>query len=527
MELRSVKHLSGSIESYLDSLFSDSIEKIPSKPEVTPGLEQSECDVLCRPNTSWESFSEKTAFFDELRDGIGDLQEEIEDLAGCLIVAVDVLQLKSPVLLDIETLVFYFPSDSSSIICHLDGCCPTDPEICDPLEPSGCNLTVSIRFGLKTLKNSKGVLPVFRIYVGYLVYPPILLIDPGSFSSMVFQVVLGMEPKESSELLLDRGEVVLVDDKVLPTVPVAQIKYRTDCKEAVETEAYGKAGKSFLHLFRQPVESFKLAVLFCGILTRIFNELRHKGEGKSVGGHNLCLQHLVVVDGFLSMNLSEAVGAVSFIECDGAGSIDGHNIVDVKKSRGVEHFLSDKGLGCCGNSFLPLIGTQFGVKIIESVSMGKGFHIEKNPELLAGWFVFTKYFSDLPSSAESEQKHENPCKAKGCKAVGGLFRLSWISKTFEDSLDTAEPVIHGAQKNAHKLLLLFCVYVGSQLLGLRSGEEIFFHCGLLGSADVRNEREKSEFSHDREDLSSPYFMPICCAKKDRSSLLKGMPQNLF
>jgi len=461
MRASSMKECSGGIEPDLESLRADLFEKLPSELEVAPGFKEPESDVFCRSHTIGKSFPKETASLDELKKGIGDLQEKVEDLAGGLVVAVDMLQRKSPVLLDIEALIFYLPSVSSTIGCYFDYMCLGDLEVGDPLESGGFQLSFFIRLGFQASENGQRVLSFLGIDIGDVVYPSIFLIDLGSSSRMPLQVIFRLELLESLELLLNGGKVVFVNDQVLPAVSVAQIEDGSYGKEAVEAQADRKAGESFLELFRQPVECLGLTVLLGGVLSRILDKLRYKGEGEPVGCDQLCLEYLVVVGGLVCVGLSETIRAVPLIEGQGAGPVDSHNIVNAKKPGMIEHFLANEGLGYTGYGFLPLHGAECGEEVVEGIAVGEGLHIEEHLELLPGWLIVSKLVSDLSPCSEPEQEHESSCKAKRGKAVGDLLWHPWIGYALEDPLEATEEMLHRLDENSDQSLLLLLMFIGS------------------------------------------------------------------
>ena len=519
MTIRSMKDCSGGIESYLASLCPDLFQKLRSELEVTPCFQEPEGDIFCRSHTSWESFPKETASLDELKKGIGDLQEKVEDLAGCFIVAVGMLQSESPVLLDIEALVFNLPSDSTSIIGYFDHIPGSDLEVGHPLESGGFQLPIFVRFGLLALENGQRVLSFLRVDIYDVVYPAIFLRDLSSSTRTPLQVILRLELLESLELLLNGGKVIFQNNQVLPVVSVTQIEDGSYGKEAIKAQADGEARKSFLELFRQPVESLYLAVLLGGVLTGILYKLGHQREHEPLRCHQLCLEYLVVIDGFASMSLSEAVGAVPLLEGQGSGAIDIHNIVASQKPGRIEQLLSNKDLGHTRHGFLPLYRIEHGVEIIESISMGKGLHIEEHLEFLPGWLIVSELVSDLSPCSQPEQEHKNPRKAKRGKAVGDLVRHPGIGYVSKDLLEAAEKMFTRLDENLEQDLLILLVFINDGLPGQGRGCETLFHYDLLGSTRFQVEREKSGGLHRREALSSPYFNPIRCAKKDHSSLL--------
>ena len=133
----------------------------------------------------------------------------LEYLAGNIIVAVDMLHFKPPILLHIEALVFNLPPVSSPIVGHFDGTGPADLKIGDPLESSGLDLPASIRLGFKALENAQRMFSILRVDIGDVAHPSVFLIDFGILPRSVPEVVFRMELQESLEPALEGGEVIL------------------------------------------------------------------------------------------------------------------------------------------------------------------------------------------------------------------------------------------------------------------------------------------------------------------------------
>ena len=71
---------------------------------------------MSRPPPGRPSETAPRAALDELEQGMGHLQEKVEYLAGGRVLAVDMFQFESPVLLDVEAFILDFPAESSSFI---------------------------------------------------------------------------------------------------------------------------------------------------------------------------------------------------------------------------------------------------------------------------------------------------------------------------------------------------------------------------------------------------------------------------
>ena len=64
-----------------------------------------------------------------------------------------------------------------------------------------------------------------------------------------------------------------------------------------------------------------------------------------------------------------------------------------KQSGGVEHFLSDEGLGHAGDRFLSLFEVEPAEKIVDGIAVGNGIDTEQDLELLTRRTVVSKQVS--------------------------------------------------------------------------------------------------------------------------------------
>ncbi len=78
--------------------------------EIPPGFQEAGCDVLQGADAFGKRVAKQASLGHQLKDEVGNLEQEIEYLIGCLIFAVRMFQLKASVLLHIESFVFNFPS---------------------------------------------------------------------------------------------------------------------------------------------------------------------------------------------------------------------------------------------------------------------------------------------------------------------------------------------------------------------------------------------------------------------------------
>jgi len=110
---------------------------------------------------------------------MGHLQEKVKDPAGSGVVAVDMFQFESPVLLDVEafTLRVDFPAESPSFIGERRDALGRHREIGHPLEARGLALTVLVQSGFEALQDRDGMLASLGIHIGDVVDPAQVLLD--------------------------------------------------------------------------------------------------------------------------------------------------------------------------------------------------------------------------------------------------------------------------------------------------------------------------------------------------------------
>ena len=108
---------------------------------------------------------------------MGNLQEKVKDLAGGGVLAVDMFQFESPVLLDVEAFILDFPAESSSFIRECRDALGRHREIGHPLEVCGLGLAVFVPSGFEALQDRNSMLPSLRVHIGDLVDPAEVLLD--------------------------------------------------------------------------------------------------------------------------------------------------------------------------------------------------------------------------------------------------------------------------------------------------------------------------------------------------------------
>jgi transposase len=70
--------------------------------QVTPGFQQAESNISEGADTVGEGFAEQAAFLYQLKDQMGNLEQEIKHLASVAILGVGVFEIVAAIFLDIE-----------------------------------------------------------------------------------------------------------------------------------------------------------------------------------------------------------------------------------------------------------------------------------------------------------------------------------------------------------------------------------------------------------------------------------------
>ena len=78
--------------------------------QVAPGFQQAKSDILERAAAPGKSLPKQTAFFHQLEEQMGDLEQVVEDLASRIVLAVGMFQQETGVFLDVKTFVLDLPT---------------------------------------------------------------------------------------------------------------------------------------------------------------------------------------------------------------------------------------------------------------------------------------------------------------------------------------------------------------------------------------------------------------------------------
>ncbi len=108
----------------------------------------------------------------------------------------------------------------------------------------------------------------------------------------------------------------------------------------VPGEQYRQAREPGFEPPGKTVEGLEFTVLFINLFIRVFDELGHQRESESVGRHQFCLKHLMVVNGFAVALLGKTVGAMASSIGDCSGAVDGDQEIPVQDAVSIEDFLA-------------------------------------------------------------------------------------------------------------------------------------------------------------------------------------------
>lgn len=141
---------SGGIKADLIASGVETVEAFGRDGQGAPGFQETSGNILERANPMWEGAAKQTALFKQLEKDAGDLQQEIEDFAGGIILAVRVFEVEAAVFLDIEAFVFDFPSQASTLIGKGINIVDPNAEVGEPLVLACAHIPLRIGLGLFT-----------------------------------------------------------------------------------------------------------------------------------------------------------------------------------------------------------------------------------------------------------------------------------------------------------------------------------------------------------------------------------------
>jgi hypothetical protein len=101
--------VSGGVEADLVATAVEATESAGAQSQITPPFQQPGSDISERANTLGKSLAIQAAFFQQLEEQMGDLEQVVEDLASGVVLALGMLQIETAIFLDVETFVLHLP----------------------------------------------------------------------------------------------------------------------------------------------------------------------------------------------------------------------------------------------------------------------------------------------------------------------------------------------------------------------------------------------------------------------------------
>ncbi len=140
--------------------------------QITPGFQQAESDILERAKAVGEGFPEQAAFFDQLKDQMGNLEQEVEDLTGSTLLGVGVFEIEAAIFLDIDS---DFPTQATTLVGQGVDIVLGRDEIGQPLEGGRPGLCTAIGFGFLANHHIQVVATILAICIGKVLDPAKIL----------------------------------------------------------------------------------------------------------------------------------------------------------------------------------------------------------------------------------------------------------------------------------------------------------------------------------------------------------------
>ena len=102
--------VSGGVKADLEAAAVQVTESPGAQTQIAPPFQQAESDILERADALRKGIPKQTAFFHQLEEQVGDLEQVVEDLASGVILAVGVFQVETAIFLDVEAFVLDLPT---------------------------------------------------------------------------------------------------------------------------------------------------------------------------------------------------------------------------------------------------------------------------------------------------------------------------------------------------------------------------------------------------------------------------------
>lgn len=198
--------------------------------------------------------------------------------------AVHMFQTVSVVLLGIESLIFYFPSQSAGF-CRSPHVLFRYRQIGEEQKTLFFHLPVFLFFSIFQ-----------QVYQMALMIYPVHIVGP---DAPIFRFLFPQVPFPVSQrpkfLCNIRNTPFFKAQNVMVTISAALLKKCFTGIKTVCAQAYWQAREFLMQLFQQPPAGFPLTVLFFSLKAFVFYKLCHDAHKDIFPEHEFCFQYIVVV----------------------------------------------------------------------------------------------------------------------------------------------------------------------------------------------------------------------------------------
>ena len=108
--------MSRRVKADLKAAIVEMMESGRGQAQVAPGFQQAKSNISEGADAVGESNPKQAAFFDQLKDQMGNLEQEIKHLTSGAILTVRVFEIVAAIFLDIEAFVLDFPTETTALV---------------------------------------------------------------------------------------------------------------------------------------------------------------------------------------------------------------------------------------------------------------------------------------------------------------------------------------------------------------------------------------------------------------------------
>ena len=108
--------MSRRVKADLKAAMIEMMESGGGQAQVAPGFQQAKSNISDGADAVGESNPKQAAFLHQLKDQMGDLEQEIKHLSSSTILTVRVFEIVAAIFLDIETFVLDFPTQAAALV---------------------------------------------------------------------------------------------------------------------------------------------------------------------------------------------------------------------------------------------------------------------------------------------------------------------------------------------------------------------------------------------------------------------------